>query len=231
MPKKSAKSTKPAKVPVHRAPPPQRVRIIGGAWKRSLLPVLDALGLRPTPDRVRETVFNWINHLWNGNWSNAQVLDLYAGSGALGFEAASRGAASVTMIDSHTPVVRQLDDVKLKLKADNVQVLRADALASALSMAQRGQRFDLVFLDPPYDQNLLSRSLPLCIGLLNPHGLVYAEAAAPLPFATDAAELDADEDEGDHGPMPDWLAPWELVRQDKAGIVFYHLLKLRAGVA
>lgn len=228
MPKKSAKSSKPHKVPVHGAAPPHRVRIIGGAWKRSLLPVVDALGLRPTPDRVRETVFNWINHLWNANWSNAQVLDLYAGSGALGFEAASRGAAQVTMIDSHTPVVRQLEDVKLKLKAENVQVQRADALASAQSMALRGQRFDLVFLDPPYDQNLLSKSLPLCIGLLNPDGLVYAEAAAPLPFADAASDGAADDDGAEAEPVPDWLAPWELVRQDKAGIVFYHLLKLRA---
>src|SRR4051812_9495553 len=119
---------KPAKVPVHHAPPPKQVRIIGGAWKRTQLPVLDALGLRPTPDRVRETVFNWINHLWDSQWEQAQCLDLFAGSGALGFEAASRGAATVTMIDSHTPVVRQLELIKDKLKASNVEVLRADAL-------------------------------------------------------------------------------------------------------
>src|SRR3954464_289165 len=107
---------KPAKVPVHRAPPPRQVRIIGGAWKRTALPVLSALGLRPTPDRVRETVFNWINHQRDANWAQAQVLDLFAGSGALGFEAASRGAQSVTMIDTNVPVVRQLDEIKTKLK-------------------------------------------------------------------------------------------------------------------
>ncbi|HEY0063954.1 MAG TPA: 16S rRNA (guanine(966)-N(2))-methyltransferase RsmD [Telluria sp.] len=207
---------KPAKVPVHRAPPPQQVRIIGGAWKRTPLPVLDALGLRPTPDRVRETVFNWINHLWNGNWANATCLDLFAGSGALGFEAASRGARAVTMIDSHTPVVRQLEAIQAKLKADNVQVLRADALASAHGMALRGQRYDLVFLDPPYHQDFLAKSLPLCQNLLTANGLVYAEAGAPLPFAPE-----------DGSAGPDWLAPWELVRSDKAGVVFYHLLKLR----
>ncbi len=211
---------KTAKVPVHRAPPPQQVRIIGGAWKRTPLPVLDALGLRPTPDRVRETVFNWINHLWNGNWSQASCLDLFAGSGALGFEAASRGAKAVTMIDAHTPVVRQLDAIKTKLKAENVQVLRADAVASAQAMAARGQRYDLVFLDPPYHQEWLAKSLPLCRDLLTAGGLVYAEAGAPLPFTPD-----------DGSAPPDWLAPWELVRSDKAGVVCYHLLKLRESVA
>lgn len=207
---------KPAKVPVHRAPPPQQVRIIGGAWKRTPLPVLDALGLRPTPDRVRETVFNWINHLWDGNWADAACLDLFAGSGALGFEAASRGASAVTMIDSHTPVVRQLDAVKARLKADTVQVLRGDAMASAQNFALRGQRFKLVFLDPPYQQEYLSRSLPLCAGLLEPGGLVYAEAGAPLPFTPE-----------DGSPAPDWLAPWEAIRADKAGVVHFYLLKLR----
>jgi 16S rRNA (guanine(966)-N(2))-methyltransferase RsmD len=211
---------KPAKTPVHRAPPPQQVRIIGGAWKRTPLPVLDALGLRPTPDRVRETVFNWINHLRDGTWEQARVLDLFAGSGALGFEAASRGARSVTMIDSHTPVVRQLQLIKDKLKADAVEAIRADALAAAQGMALRGQRYDLVFLDPPYQQEFISRTLPLVAQLLAADGLVYVEAAAPLPFAPE-----------DGSAAPDWLAPWEAIRADKAGIVFYHLLKLKANAA
>lgn len=216
MPKKPAK---PAKVPVHRAPPPQQVRIIGGEWKRTPLPVLDALGLRPTPDRVRETVFNWITHLRGGDWSDASVLDLFAGSGALGFEAASRGARSVLMLDSHTPVVRQLEVIKDKLKAGAVTVMRGDAFVAAQGMAQRGQRFDLVFLDPPYGQDFLEKALPLCAKLLNEGGLVYAEAGEPLPFAQE------------DGDTPDWLAPWEQVRADKAGIVFYHLLKLREELA
>ena len=207
---------KPAKVPVHRAPPPKQVRIIGGAWKRSTLPVLDALGLRPTPDRVRETVFNWINHLWKANWQHAACLDLFAGSGALGFEAASRGARSVTMIDAHSPVVRQLEVIKDKLKADTVTVLRADALTSAQNMALRGQRYDLVFLDPPYQQDLLSKTLPLCIKLMADGGLVYAESGAPLPFGSN-----------DSPDQPDWLNPWEQVRADKAGGVYYHLLRLK----
>lgn len=185
---------------------PQQVRIIGGAWKRTPLPVLDALGLRPTPDRVRETVFNWINHLNDGNWAQARVLDLFAGSGGLGFEAASRGAAHVLMIDSNTSVVRQLESIKDKLKADNVRVMRGDALAAAQSMAGRREHFDLVFLDPPYGLDLLERALPLCLQLVKQGGLVYAESDQPI------------------------VAPagWEVVREDKAGMVYYHLLRASA---
>lgn len=212
---------KPVKVPVHRPPPPKQVRIIGGAWKRSQLPVLDALGLRPTPDRVRETVFNWISHIWEHDWQGAQVLDLYAGSGALGFEAASRGAAAVTLVDLHPQVVRQLNEVKDKLHADTVSIVRADGVALSASLAARGARFDLVFLDPPYQQDLLSKTLPQCLGLLADGGLVYVESGTPLPFEDDEAGVDG-------APVPAWLAPWLPLRQDKAGMVFYYLLQLRA---
>ena len=205
-------ASKAAKIPVHGPQHANQVRIIAGTWKRTPLPVLAASGLRPTPDRVRETVFNWINHLRDGNWSGAQVLDLFAGSGALGFEAASRGALSVTMIDSHTPVVRQLEMIKDKLKADNVQVLRGDALAVAQSAAARGQRYDVIFLDPPYQQEFLERTLPLCTKLLNDGGLVYAESGLPLALE-------------DGEEAPEWLAPWEVIRADKAGMVHFHLLK------
>ncbi len=208
------KSTNKPSYP-RRPGPPQQVRIIGGAWKRTPLPVLDAFGLRPTPDRVRETVFNWIRHQVDGDWDQLDCLDLFAGSGALGFEAASRGVRSVTMIDTLGPVVRQLETIKEKLKADNVKILRADALAVARDLAQRGQRFDLIFLDPPYQQDFLSQALPLCASLLKEGGLVYAESGESLPFA---------QSEGDD--TPEWLAPWQLVRGDKAGMVCYHLLKL-----
>ena len=92
------------------------VRIIGGQWKRTPLPVLDAEGLRPTPDRVRETVFNWITHLIDGAWEQVACLDLFAGSGALGFEAASRGARRVVMVENSGPAVRQLEANRDKLK-------------------------------------------------------------------------------------------------------------------
>ena len=211
------KPAKPAKVPVHGPQHSNQVRIIGGLWKRTPLPVLAAQGLRPTPDRVRETVFNWINHQRDASWADAQVLDLFAGSGALGFEAASRGAQSVTMIDTATPVVRQLGDIKSKLKADNVQIMRGDALAVAQSAAARGQKFDLIFLDPPYQQEFLERSLPLCVRLLKEGGLIYAESGAPLDWP--------------EGEEPEWMAPWEVLRADKAGMVFYHLLKAKPTAA
>jgi 16S rRNA (guanine(966)-N(2))-methyltransferase RsmD len=198
-----------AKVPVHGPQHSRQVRIIGGMWKRTPLPVLEALGLRPTPDRVRETVFNWINHLRDGDWDSAQVLDLFAGSGALGFEAASRGAGRVTMVDSNTAVVRQLDLIREKLKAANVVAQRGDALATAQSLAVRGQKFDLIFLDPPYQQDLIAKSLPLCAKLLNEDGLVYAESET---------QLDGEE-------APEWMASWEVVRSDKAGMVHFHLLR------
>ena len=197
--------------------PPQQVRIIGGTWKRTPLPVLDAFGLRPTPDRVRETVFNWITHQIDGDWDQLDCLDLFAGSGALGFEAASRGANAITMIDTLGPVVRQLETIKDKLKADKVRVLRADAMAVARDLAQRGQRFDLIFLDPPYQQDFLAQALPLCAQLLKPGGLVYAESGDRLPFPETAGPEDT---------VPEWLAQWELVRGDKAGMVHFHLLKL-----
>jgi len=205
------KSNKPPKVPVHGPKQSNQVRIIGGAWKRTPLPVLEALGLRPTPDRVRETVFNWITHLRDANWAQVKVLDLFAGSGALGFEAASRGAANVLMADTNTAVIRQLDTIKTKLNAANVTLQRADALLLAQSLAARGQRFDLVFLDPPYQQDFLARTLPLCIKLLAPGALVYAESGLPLTF--------------DDGEAPEWMAGWEVVRADKAGMVYYHLLQ------
>ncbi|MFC0251561.1 16S rRNA (guanine(966)-N(2))-methyltransferase RsmD [Massilia consociata] len=205
---------KSAKPQPHGAPrlAPRQVRIIGGAWKRTLLPVLDANGLRPTPDRVRETVFNWINHQLGGDWDRACFLDLFAGSGALGFEAASRGAAKVIMVDNYAPAAHQLDANREKLKANQVTVLRADALALVRDLAARGQRFDVIFLDPPYQLDLLEQILPLCPAILNEGGMVYAEAGAPLVLEGDA--------------VPDWLAGWEAVRADKAGMVYYYLLRL-----
>lgn len=194
--------------PAKKSGPARQVRIIGGQWKRTPLPVLDAEGLRPTPDRVRETVFNWLNHLFDGGWSSVSCLDLFAGTGALGFEAASRGAASVTMIEENAAAVRQLEANAAKLKAAQVSVRRGDALAAAQALAARGQRFQLIFVDPPYHQDWMVKILPLCSRLLADGGLVYAEAEMPL----------------DGEDTPDWLQGWSVARADKAGMVFYHLL-------
>jgi 16S rRNA (guanine(966)-N(2))-methyltransferase RsmD len=192
---------------------PQQVRIIGGQWKRSLLPVSDVAGLRPTPDRVRETVFNWINHQLGGDWARASCLDLFAGTGALGFEAASRGAAHTVLVEWSPMAVRQLREIKEKLRADAVEVMQGDALGIAQRMASRGQQVDVIFLDPPYRQAWLPRILPLCEPLLKENGIVYAESEEPLALDR-AAEI------------PDWLKKWDVIRQDRAGAVFYYLLKL-----
>lgn len=116
-----------------------QVRIIGGRWKRTVLAVVTAEGLRPTPDRVRETVFNWLTHLLDNDWSRLRCLDLFAGSGALGFEAASRGAAAVTMVEAHTPAVRQLEAVRERLGAPDIAIVRADAQAFAKSRIAQGE--------------------------------------------------------------------------------------------
>lgn len=209
-PPKSAPPGKPRK-PVNRGP--HQVRIIGGQWKRTPLPVLDAEGLRPTPDRVRETVFNWITHLIDGDWARVACLDLFAGSGALGFEAASRGARRVVMVENSSPAVRQLEANRDKLKADAIAILRGDALAAARNAAQREPGgYSLVFIDPPYHQGWLEKVLPTCMTLLTPSGLVYVEAEFPL--------------DGDDAPA--WMQDWEVVRADKAGMVFYHLLQRKS---
>lgn len=202
----------------HKRPAPPKkqvahqVRIIGGTWKRTPLPVPDAEGLRPTPDRVRETLFNWLNHLFDGHWSQVNCLDLFAGTGALGFEAASRGAKSVLMVEENATAVRQLSMVKEKLHATHVAIQRGDALSIAQGLAARGGaggKFQLIFLDPPYHRDWLAKILPLCAQLLADGGLVYAESEMPL---------DSDE-------PPEWQAGWSAVRADKAGMVFFHLLR------
>jgi 16S rRNA (guanine966-N2)-methyltransferase len=190
-----------------------QVRIIGGQWKRTPLVVLDAEGLRPTPDRVRETVFNWINHLIDGHWSGLKCLDLFAGTGVLGFEAASRGAEQVVMVEMHTPAVRQLEATKEKLRAEQVTIVRGDALSTVQGLQARGAsgQFKLIFLDPPYLQNWLEKILPACASLLADDGLIYVESEVSLEGET----------------PPDWLQGWEVVRADNAGLVFYHLLQAK----
>lgn len=158
---------------------PQRVRIIGGRFKRTPLPVADAPGLRPTPDRVRETLFNWIAHL-RPDLAALRGLDAFAGTGALGFELASRGAARVLMFERAAPVAAQLRALRDKLGADGVDVRHGDALALLRDLAARGERFDLVFLDPPFGAGLHAPALAACVPLLAPGGLVYVESDAPL---------------------------------------------------
>ncbi len=196
-----------------RAESAHQVRIIGGQWKRTPLAVPDVQGLRPTPDRVRETVFNWLTHLLDGRWESIACLDLFAGTGALGFEAASRGANQVTMVESSPAAFRQLEATKEKLRAAQVSLLWGDALSIAGRLADnmdgQGSRFDLIFLDPPYHQDWLEKTLPLCGRLLADGGLVYAESEQSFTRDT----------------QPDWLAGWDIAREGRAGMVYHHLLR------
>jgi 16S rRNA (guanine(966)-N(2))-methyltransferase RsmD len=152
------------------------VRLIGGQWKRSKLPVADRPGLRPTPDRVRETLFNWLGQDLCG-W---HVLDAFAGSGALGFEAASRGAGPVVLIESDAGLARSLGDSARRLKATELQVVQADALQWMNRAAARASPpgFDLIFLDPPFERGLFEPAWQHALPLLKPGGWLYLEAPA-----------------------------------------------------
>jgi 16S rRNA (guanine(966)-N(2))-methyltransferase RsmD len=176
------------------------VRIIGGAFRRQRLPVPDAPGLRPTPDRVRETLFNWLGQDLTG-WS---VLDAFAGTGALGFEAASRGAARVQLLEREPVLVRGLHAARTRLGAAGVEIAQADAIAW---MRRATASFDLVLLDPPFDAGLFETALDAALPCVVPQGWIYLEAPAEF----DAAGLAA--------------RGLERHRHARAGAVHAHLLR------
>jgi 16S rRNA (guanine(966)-N(2))-methyltransferase RsmD len=156
--------------PKKHKPQAHEIRIIGGAWKRTKLKVADKAGLRPTPDRVRETLFNWLGQDLSG-W---RCLDAFAGTGALGLEAASRGAASVLLVEQDSALVEQLHATKAQLHADAVKVLRGDGLAALRQAAPAS--LDAVFLDPPFDADLFDKALGAAAPALAAGGFVYLEA-------------------------------------------------------
>ena len=159
------------------------VRLIGGQWKRSKLPVADRPGLRPTPDRVRETLFNWLGQDLSG-W---RCLDAFAGTGALGFEAASRGAAEVVLLERDGPLLGSLATSKERLKATMLRIERADAMSWLAGCAP--QRFELVLLDPPFDTGLAGSAAALAARVVVERGFVYVESRQPLPEPPAGLEL------------------------------------------
>ena len=177
------------------------VRIVGGQWKRSKLPVADVPGLRPTPDRVRETLFNWLGQDLTG-W---RCLDAFAGSGALGFEAASRGAAEVVLIERERRLAASLNAVKKRLDAVHLRVENADALTWMARCAPAS--FELIFIDPPFDAALIEPALGAAARLVVTGGFVYVESGTALePQA--------------------WVSKgFVLHRQGRAGAVHFHLLR------
>lgn len=177
------------------------IRIIGGQWKRTRLAVAQRPGLRPTPDRVRETLFNWLGQDLSG-W---RCLDAFAGTGALGFEAASRGAASVQLVESDAALVAQLHTLQQRLQATAMRVQRGDGVAALKQAAPAS--LDLVLLDPPFDSDLFNPALQAAAQAVAADGFIYLEA--PRAWA--------DEE----------LAAWGLAvhRHLKAGAVHAHLLR------
>jgi 16S rRNA (guanine966-N2)-methyltransferase len=177
-----------------------RIRIIAGAYRGRRIAVPEAAGLRPTPDRVRETLFNWLGQSLEG----MSCLDLFAGSGALGFEAASRGAAHVVMIEHDRKVFELLRKTRDTIGASQVEVICDDAYAY---LKRSKESFDVVFLDPPFRQN----ALPAVFrhlegkGRLAPGARVYVEAAEPVAAASG----------------------WQELKRARAGHVSYQLLEWR----
>ena len=157
-----------------------QVRIIGGEWRSRRISFPDHEGLRPSADRVRETLFNWLGQ----DLSGSHCLDLFAGSGVLGFEALSRGAASVVMVEKSRRVCDGLRRNAALLAAKNLQLHCTDALEFATAAAADARaRFDLVFLDPPFRSDLLARVLPKVAALLRPGAQAYVESAIAFEHA------------------------------------------------
>lgn len=178
-----------------------QVRIIGGQHRGRRLSFPDQLGLRPTGDRVRETLFNWLQPWISG----ARCLDLFAGSGALGIEAASRGAASVVMVEQAAPVVRVLRESIARLGLEQLELVQGDALQW---LEGTPQPFDIVFLDPPFADRLLGLcGASLQEGWLVKGALVYIE-------------IDASDE------LPELPENWELLKQKKAGQVRFYLFRV-----
>ena len=195
----SAARVSPVSERPHR--PPSEVRIIGGQWKRTRLPVANVPGLRPTPDRVRETLFNWLGQDLSG-W---RCIDAFAGTGALGLEAASRGASVVLLVEQDAGLVAQLQQVQARLQASALRIERGCGVAALKRSAPAS--LDLLLLDPPFESSLIEQALPAVLAALAPQGFVYLEAPRQWP----------DEQLADAG--------LKLHRYLRAGAVHAHLLQ------
>lgn len=180
-----------------------RVRIIGGTWRSRAIEFANADGLRPTANRVRETLFNWLGQTLQGK----RCLDLFSGSGALGFEAASRGAAEVVMLEVHRDAVAALKTNRQKLAAMPCRVVAMDALDF---LDGSREQFDIVFVDPPFASGLLPAVLKKLPKNLGSDGVVYVEWGMPI-----AGVLEN---------LPG--QPWEIAKQGRAGAVHFAILRV-----
>ncbi|WP_322995497.1 RsmD family RNA methyltransferase [Castellaniella sp.] len=183
-----------------------QIRIVGGDYRRTPITVPDGAHLRPTPDRVRETLFNWLTHFWGGDFASRRVLDLFAGSGALGFEAASRGVAQAQLVEQAPAALAGLRAVQQRLQAPAIHIHAGDALAYL--RAQATPTFDLLLLDPPFGSDWPARIRPWLGQALRPEGLLYLESDRPV---------DAH-----------WADDWHVLRRGRASQVHYALLQFAA---
>ncbi|MCB6183242.1 16S rRNA (guanine(966)-N(2))-methyltransferase RsmD [Leeia sp. TBRC 13508] len=174
-----------------------QIRIIGGQWRRHQLTFPDGDGLRPTSDRVKETLFNWLGQDLHGK----HCLDMFCGSGALSFEAASRFAARVLGFELNQRAYRQLLDNAKKLGASQIEFRQGDVFRQLPALREK---FDVIFADPPFAANLAADVLEIAKQVLKPNGYLYLES----------------------GKLPELSDEWEIFRQGKAGQVHYTLLKL-----
>lgn len=181
------------------------IRIIAGKWRGRQIKVLPHIGVRPTPSRVRETVFNWLM----GELNDAQCLDLFAGSGALGFEALSRGAKHVIFVDAQIPIIKAIKQTATLFNAlGECETMLCDGLSFLRHIKPTQKPFDVIFLDPPFATDLLSKSLALLAAssVVTDKTLIYIESSQVLT----QAELPAG---------------WQLLKQKVAGEVAYHLVQ------
>ena len=204
---------------------PGSLRIIGGQWRSRRLEVAGIPGLRPTPDRVRQTLFDWLQYFWAGQGSDLsgmRVLDAFAGSGALGLEAASRGASHVCFLEKDPSVSKVLAKNIAGFQSGKLRLLPADALQAMPMLAHQAHVFDLVLLDPPFASGLGLRAAKLAIPLLSAQGLLYLESAQ----SWDLALQEADE------PLAGLLSKsFVLLRKAKAASLHYHLFRCQNDVS
>ena len=175
-----------------------QVKIIGGLWKRKNISFVDAPGLRPTPSRVRETLFNWLEQDLTGK----VCLDLFSGSGVIGFESLSRGALSVAMIEKSPQAYKMIQENKKLLQAEKAQIHFMDAL---IFLQKNNAKFDIIFCDPPFNEGWEDKLFPQLANHLTKDGLIYFESESSLK---------------EHGEFT-------LLKKRKAGNVFYHLVTLK----
>jgi len=175
-----------------------QVKIIGGQWKRKNVSFIDAPGLRPTPSRVRETLFNWLDQDLTGK----VCLDLFSGSGIIGFESLSRGASSVVMVEKSPQVFKMIQENKKLLQAEKAQLHFMDAL---LFLQNSNAKFDIIFCDPPFNEGWADKLFPQLVNHLTKDGLIYFESESVLIEQSE----------------------FNVLKKRKAGNVFYHLVTLK----